>query len=316
MPEMYVVGAQASTARELLSVLEVHGLSRNAAARRIGVSPTTLSQWLSGKYPGDAAATEAKVARWLHTMRESERHNLAAAGLDAHRELALTGEVLATLAHAQAVGDVVLVHGTSGVGKSWAAGHYCRTHSSSYYVSMTCAVRTLSGLLGRVAAKVGVPAEHRSALDAETAVIEQLRGRHALLVVDEAHHLSARLLDELRCIRDIAGCGLALVGADAVRMTLARCPQIVGRIAIRLERRDLSEADVAELVSGVLGRELGAAERKVAMATARRPGGLHALRRLLERAWLAARVEGRDAVSVEDLEGAGEAETSAEAVAA
>lgn len=316
MPELTVVGSTESTVHELHAVLGRTGLSRNAVARRIGVSPTTLSQWLSGKYPGDAQATEAKVARWLHTQRESERHSLAAAGLDAHRDLALTGEVLATLAHAQAVGDVVLVHGVSGAGKSWGARHYCRTHSSSYYVSMTCAVRTLSGLLGRVSAAVGVPAEHRSALEAETAVVEQLQGRHALLVIDEAHHLSARLLDELRCIRDLAGCGLALVGDQSVRMTLARCPQIVGRIAIRLERRIPSEADVAALVCGVLGREVGAAERKAAMAAARRPGGLHALRRLLERAWLAARVEGRDDVRAEDLEAAGEVEAGDEAVAA
>lgn len=316
MTELHAVGASEPTKVELLVALERTGLTRNGASRQMGMSPTTLSQWLGGKYPGDNAAVEAKVARWLHTQRESERHGLDAAGLDTHRTLGVTEEVAATLAHAQAVGDVVLVHGLSGAGKSWGAAHYCATHSSAYYLEMTCAVRTLSGMLSRVSAAVGAPAVHRSALEAETAVIEQLRDRHALLVVDEAHHLTARLLDELRCIRDHARCGLALIGNDAIRMTLARCPQIVGRIASRLEKRVPSEADVATLVAGVLGRAPKKAELAAAVAAARRPGGLHALRRLLERAWLASRVEGRDTIVADDLEAAAEAGPVAEAAAA
>lgn len=293
-----------STKFECLAEMDKQKLSRNVAAKRIGVSSATLSQWLSGKYAGDVAAVEAKVERWLHTQREAERHSLEAAGLDIHRDLGVTDEVVATLAHAQAVGDVVLVHGQSGAGKSWGARHYCRTHSSAYYVSMTCAVRSLSGMLGRVSSAVGAYADHRSALEAETAVIDRLRDRRALLVIDEAHHLSARLLDELRCIRDIAGCGLALIGDDAVRMTLARCPQIVGRISNRLERRSPGEGDVATLVSGVLGRRASAREVKTALAVARGPGGLHALRRMLERAWMAARVVDRERIEIDDLEAA------------
>lgn len=311
MTEMHLVGSHEPTKVEFLAELDRQGLSRNVVARRIGISATALSQWLAGKYRGDNDAVEAKVARWVRTQREAERHSLEAAGLDKHRELGVTEEVLATLAHAQAAGDVVLIHGASGAGKSWAAAHYCRTRSSAYYLEMTCAVRSLSGMLGRVSAAVGVPAEHRSALEAETAVIEQLRGRHALLVCDESHHLTARLLDELRCIRDHARCGLALVGNNAIRMTLARCPQIVGRIASRLEKRVPSEADVELIVAGVIGREVTRPELAVSMATARGSGGLHALRRMLERAWLAARVEDRERILLSDLEAAHEEDTAA-----
>lgn len=304
MTDIRRIGPTDSTRFECLEAMDRQKLSRNAAAKRIGVSSATLSQWLSDKYSGDVPAVEAKVARWLQTEREAERLGLEAAGLDIHRDLGVTDEVAATLAHAQAVGDVVLIHGCSGAGKTWAARHYCRTHSSAYYVSMTCAVRSDLGMLGRVARAVGGHALYRSALEAETAVIERLQDRGALLVVDEAHHLSGRLLDELRCIRDEAGCGLALVGNDAVRMTLARCPQIVGRIASRLAKKSVGEGDVATLVSGVLKRRATAREVKIAHRVAAGPGGLHALRRMLERAWMAARIAGQDGIGIEDMEGA------------
>ena len=98
-----------ATKFDCLAEIENQKLSRNVAAKRIGISATTLSQWLSGKCGGDVAAVEGKVERWLDTQREAERHNLEAAGLDIHRELGVTEEVAAVLAHAQAVGDVVLI---------------------------------------------------------------------------------------------------------------------------------------------------------------------------------------------------------------
>ena len=156
-------------------------------------------------------------------------------------------------------------------------------------------------MLGLVAAAVGAGGRHGSALEAETAVIEALRDRSALLVVDEAHHLTPRLLDELRCIRDIAGCGLALVGDATIAMALARCPQILGRIGGRFERKAPAAADIELLVSAFLERPAKRREVDLAMTAVRGDGGLHALRRILARAWMAARIEERDTVTMDDL---------------
>ena len=315
---IHFLGAAAETlALECLAEMERLGLSRNAASKRIGVSAATLGLWLRDDYDGNVPAVEAKVRKWLDTEREAAKLSIRSAGLDVHRDLGVTGEVTALLAHAQAVGDVVLVHGQSGAGKSWAARHYCETHAVAWYLQMTCAVRSLSGLLELVSEAVGAGAWHPSALKAERAVIERLRDRGALLVVDEAHHLTARLLDELRCIRDVAGCGLALIGDNSLTATLTRCPQIVGRIGGRLQKKKPAEADVAAMVSGVLGRRAARREIKAAMLAAAGPGGLHALRRLLARAWMAARHDGSEEIRAEDLDfAAGIAQAEIEAPAA
>lgn len=286
--------------------LEADGLSNAAASRQIGVSPTTLSTWLRGVYRGDSEAVADKVRRWLDTRADASRRGVGGAGLDRHAETGAYGEVSAALAYAQANGDVVLVHGPSGRGKTWAARRHVREWAGGHYLSVTGATVTLAGLLSRVAEAVGAGGRHGSALEAETAIVARLARRQALLVVDEAHHLRSQLLDELRCLRDLADCGLALVGDDTIRLTLARCPQVVGRIGLRVDLRAQSAADAHEIAAGVLGRRPAAGEVKALNAAATGPGGLHAVRRLMARAWLLSRADEREAITADDLVAAAE----------
>ena len=287
--------------------MDISGVSSTQAAREIGVSSTRLSKWLRGLYEGDVPATTAKVARWLETRAEARRRDLTPAGLDRHVELGVTRDIAASLAHAQAAGDVVLVHGPSGRGKSWACRRYCAGRSSAWQLSATSAIGSVAGLLHRLGAAIDAGSGHPSALAAETAVIERLRDRGALIVMDEAHHLSVRLLDELRQIRDIAGCGLALIGGDDLWSRLARsphCNQIVGRIGIRLPLGRTADADVGALGRAVLGRNPSATELRLLVTAAAGAGGFHALRRLMMRAFVMARADGREAIAATDLRAA------------
>ena len=293
---------------ECRTAMEADGLSIGAVAREIGrgCSAATLSQWLSGQYTGDVAAVTARVRRWLDTRAELAAHDLSAAGLNLTRHVPFqaTARVPAALAVAQAEGDIVCIHGRSGAGKTMALLHYAETRISTFYLAMTGAVRSLAGMLDRVAAAVGAGDVHRSALAAETAIVRQLTGRQALLIVDEAHHLSPAQLDELRCIRDIAGCGLALAGHDTLWMTLAgsrRCDQIVGRIAWRLPLAPPADDDVLALAEGILDfRPEGDAAAAV-LAAVRSPGGLHAVRRVFVLALAIARADGRATLRAADI---------------
>ena len=281
--------------------MEAAGLSGAKASREIGLSPATISRWLNGTYTGDIPAVEASVSRWLETRREAVKHSLVGAGLDRHAETGAWKAIAAALAYAQADGGVTLVLGPSGRGKTWAAERYCATRSGAPFFRATRATGTMAGLLSRLSEAVGAGPVHGSAMEAETAIVKKLRDRGALVVIDEAHHLRAAQLDELRCIRDIAGCGLALIGDESIEMPLARCPQVIGRIGMRVEVRTLEEADVAAIVAGPLGRRPQKRELKPLLAVARGPGGLHALRGVLAAAFMIARDEGLDAITPEHL---------------
>ena len=292
--------------------LHKHGISGAQASREIGpgVSDGTLSAWLRDAYPGDNAAVAQRVHTWLETRLDLEARSIAEAGLDRHVDLDVYREISSVLSHAQATGDIVLVHGRSGIGKSWAARLHCAARSGASLVRMTAVIRSAASMLSRVGAEVGAGARHPSAAAAEEAVIARLAGRRALLAVDEAHHLRVAELDELRCIRDVAGCGLALIGDDGLWGRLAgnpRCGQIVGRIGFRLPLGDPAAGDVAALAESVIGRPPSAKELRGLLDAAAGYGGLHALRGLLARAWIIAREGGADTIRARDLAAAQEA---------
>ena len=295
-----------AAAREACRVhMHSHGLSIAAAARELGrgCSQATLSQWLAGRYTGDVGAVTARVRRWLDTRASLAAHEVSGAGLDRCVQTGATEKVHYALRYAQAEADIACVTGPSGAGKSTALCMYTDSYWGATRVAMTVAVRTPAGMLSRVAAAVGVGDEHRSALAAETAIIEQIRDRGALLIVDEAHHLSPALIDELRGVRDIARCGLALVGDGNLSRVLSSrgCAQIVGRIGARVGLTGPSDADVLAIAVAVVGRAPGKRAADIALRAAREPGGLHAVRRLLARAFGVARGKGRDMISDSDL---------------
>ena len=297
-------GARADVARRARAELEAYGLSQSAAAHEIGFSPAVLGRWLADKYTGDVTGVTEKVARWLGTRAEARALTLTPVGLDAHAALAVTDRVMAALAHAQATGDVVLIHGRSGAGKSWAVRRYAASRSGVHALVMTCGITSLPGLYGRIARALGAGDRYRSALEAEDTILARLEGRRALLVIDEAQYLTARHLDALRGLRDLSGAGLALVGAETITMTLARCPQVTGRIGVQVGLAGPPQADVDTLVGQVLGRAPSGRETRHLSEAAAGPGGLHALRRLLARAWMIARAEARGTITEPDIEAA------------
>ena len=292
--------------------LDSSGLSMARAAMQMGRHASSISRWLKRSYTGDNARVASAVERWLVTRADAHRHSLDGAGLDRHADTAAYQQITSALAYAQATGDIVTVIGKPGRGKTWAAQHYCEAKTGASYFPASAAITAMPGLLSRVGGAIGAGSTFRSAMEAEGTVIEHLRGHgDALLVVDEAQHLRDKLLDELRIVRDRAGCGLALVADETIRMALGRLPQIKGRIGLAIDLKAQPPADVEQIAAGVLKREPSRAELKTLNQVARGPGGLHALRRLLGGAYMIARGGGRTAIEADDI-----AAAAAEGVAA
>ena len=183
-------------------------------------------------------------------------------------------------------------------------------------MAVSSAVFSLPGLLSLVGEAIGAGRHHRSALEAERTIIDRLHDRQALIVVDEALHLRDKLLAELRIIRDRAGCGLALLADETIRMALARCQQVDGRIGLKIDLSTQPMSDVEDIATGVLGRQPSRAELRTLNAVGRGPGDLHAMRRLLGRAWMVAQAAGRDAIEPADIAAAADEGVAADEGAA
>ena len=287
--------------RDVHEIIAPGALTKRAASKQIGVSAATLSLWLDGTYNGNNDNVAQKVARWLRTQEESARVTGSQMQLNVHCDLDVSLEILGTLANGQAQGDIVVICGPSGAGKTWGASHYRDTHSATWMVQMTKAVSTLNGMLTRISVAIDAVPKTTSALSAEAAIIEALRDRDALLIIDEAHHLSPSLIDELRSVRDLSGCGLALVGDRQLQALVRTCPQVQGRVGASVTATPPRRADVSLLAESVLGRTPSRKDTDLCLRAASLPGGMHTLRRMFSSAWIDAQGDGQSAISTQNL---------------
>ena len=134
-------------------------LSQARAAVEIGISDSALSQWLAGKYSGSEDAVSAAVQRWIETRAARARLSEV---LPADPEWFNTPSaeiIMAGLSYAQMAGDICLVYGAPGIGKTRAARHYATQYANVWVVQMfpTC---TLWSCLDRTARAVGLRASH------------------------------------------------------------------------------------------------------------------------------------------------------------
>ena len=103
---------------------------------------------------------------------------------------------------------------------------------------------------------------------------------------------------------------------ETIRMAFARCQQVDGRIGLRIDLTTQPTTDVEDIAAGVLGRRPSRAELKTLNTVGRGPGGLHAMRRLLGRAWMVTQAAGRDAIEAGDITAAADEGTAADEGAA
>lgn len=295
----------AETRAAAAAEIERRGISNAAAARAMRVDPATLSRFLAGTYEGNVNAIADTVAAWTRVSSDAALWSDAESGLDRHAETGVARRVYAALAYAQARSDIVVVTGPSGRGKSWAARRFAESGGRGVtHICATAALRTISGVLNALSAELGAGTSHASTIAAERAVLDRTRDRNAILVVDEAHHLPDRVLDELRCLRDTGGVGIGLVGDDTLRSAVGRLPQLRGRIGLDVRLRAVPRADAAGIARAVLGRDLADSEDAAVLAAAAEDGGLHVLRRLLALAWTVAVNDGRREIGPTDVEAA------------
>lgn len=271
------------------------GLSQARSANEIGISDSALSQWLAGKYRGDVDAVEAKVSRWLEARTERAKLTASLPTAPAWVETTTARRILAGLSYAQMAGDIAVVYGGAGLGKTKAARHYAAGHPNVWVATMTSSTNTLGPCLERIAVACGLRPSNTRAFRIEADLVERLEETNGLLIIDEAQHLNTRAIEALRGLHDATGVGLAIMGNEVIYSRItggrrsAEFAQLFSRIGKRVRLTRPRKDDVESLLDawGITGRE----EREAVLEIARSPGALRMVTKALRLATLFAKGE-------------------------
>lgn len=261
------------------------GMSQARLAKESGINQARLSQWFAGKYPGNTELVVQELTRWLNSVQGREKATGQLSVQPDWKATPTATSIVNALRYAQSAGDIALVYGGAGVGKTCTARRYQEDNPNVWIATMTPAMNTVAACLERIAFAIGLPEAQPSAVKTENAIVARLEGTSGLLVVDEAQHLPVSGLDAVRSIHDATGVGLALMGNESVYARItggarqAHFAQLFSRVGYRVRLGAPTTGDVETIVAG-WGVQEGKA-RGLCMEIARQAGALRGLTKVL-----------------------------------
>jgi hypothetical protein len=279
---------------EVRAVMEGEAVTMAACAREAGVAYGTFSSWMGSTYAGRNDKIAAQARNWLRARKvKAETQALAPA---APRFVATPSAEAFQLVfqHAQHMPDFAVVVGAPGVGKSSAACHYTRSNPNVFKIVANPMLGTPRAVLEEFSRVIG-SFQGGQLHKVQRALIAKLRGTGALLMVDEAQHLTSVALDQVRSIHDEAEIGVVLLGNPAIYGRLegggarrSDFAQLFSRVGMRLSRKAPEKGDIEALLDAWAVD--GAEERRFLQGIARKPGALRSMTKTLKLAHMLAAV--------------------------
>lgn len=205
-----------ATLTQVKTEIEKRGITQAQAAREIGISPATLTQILNGTYGADPANQIDKIIKWIVSLKAQDQFK---GQLPPVPEFVLTDtarRVMAALGYAQIAGDIAVIYGGAGLGKTSTVREYQRSYPNVFIATMSPAKASVAAMFEELCYSIGFRNLSVGAARQQRDVERRLSGTAGLLIIDEAQHLSVPALDALRSIHDSTGIGLALVGNETV----------------------------------------------------------------------------------------------------
>lgn len=196
-----------------------HALSWSALEKESGIPRGTLSNLMTGKYGGDMQAQAERIFKFRQKVESQEARSQSALAKPRFiaTPTALNIQGLLTTAHS---GRIVVVATGPGTGKTMTAEDYKASVSSCWMVTMRESTSSLSGMLAAVMKAMGLDSMSGWNRQRSDQIVEHVRGRKGLLIVDEANHLALAELNELRAWHDATGLGIALFGNEELLMRI------------------------------------------------------------------------------------------------
>lgn len=156
--------------------------------------------------------------------------------------------VIMAVSFAKVAGDISLIYGEAGLGKTVALKKYVQQHPDTIYIELKDCDKSTKGVCEKILACMGKEKRGVDRFLVDT-IIDCLSNIPKLIIIDEAQHLSLRALENIRAINDTTETGIVLCGNPTVYDRMhgkgqAHFAQLYSRIGIRRHIADPSLEDI------------------------------------------------------------------------
>jgi DNA transposition AAA+ family ATPase len=222
--------------------------SQSKAALAVGCSSAVISAYKNRTYSGNVKAIEEKIDAWLKRVaRRSDRLEIPVAETSALKKMRKA------IAMAQDEADIAVITGEAGSGKTTAMRQYEKESHSALFIEVDPSFSKVT-LINEIAHALGV--EDKGGMNnVMKRVIEALKNRDAVLIIDEADYLSDSSLELVRRINDKAHTGVVLAGLPRLEYKIRNIrndhQQLASRVGVIVKLDKLKKADAEKIISTI-----------------------------------------------------------------
>lgn len=146
-------------------------------------------------------------------------------------------EVYFAVKYAQSYGDISLIYGEAGLGKTLALRQYATENEDVIYIELRDCDKSTKGVCERILEAIGKSRRGNDRALVNT-IIDYLKQHPKLIMIDEAQHLLLKAVENLRAINDATETGIVLCGNPTIYDQMhgkgqAHFAQLYSRIGIR-----------------------------------------------------------------------------------
>lgn len=244
--------------------------------RELGVGATQVSRYLSGTPNWDVAALEKVISDVL--QNEKTRQRSAHALFETPVSKSLSG-VFETI---RETNDVGMAFSPAGLGKTCGIQLYVADHPSAIAITATRWRRDCASVIAMLFHS-GSTQTYRGNESRGDFVVKRLKDSNRLIIVDNAHRLTAAARELLFDLHDETGCPLALVGNPELLAEIRKNDQQFSRIGVKreLKLKPKEAGKVADQLVEQLAPEAALELRPLVEVVAEKQGHFRAVRKQL-----------------------------------